>query len=301
MLSVLIPVYNYDVSSLVHELYRQAAALLSEFEIIVMEDGSTLHTEQNATLSALDNCRYIPLSANVGRAAIRNRLADEARYGQLLFIDCDAEVQNSDFIGRYLSFRDESCVVVGGTAYDPAFDDPSCSLRLKYGRTREARTAEERERMRFKSFTTFNFLISKSIFRQVRFDETISGYGYEDTLFSIRLTELGYTVKHIDNPLVHRGVEPNDVYLRKAEVGLANLYRLHVEGRYPCLANDSHLMHTFLSFQRRHLTRPLGRIFPLCRRPMRTNLLSSAPSLRVFDLYKLLYLCYLSLGRDKLA
>ena len=294
MLSILIPAYNYNITKLVRELHRQATESMADFEIIVMEDGSTLYLDENAQVAALLGCRYVRLERNVGRSAIRNRLADEARYGHLLFLDCDAEVMSPDYVRNYLAFRNDECVVVGGTAYDGQEHDPRYSLRLKYGREREARSARERGRMRYKVFTTFNFMVSKSIFNRIRFDESICGYGYEDAVFAHRVAELGYDVLHIDNPLIHAGLDENEVFLQKAETGVRNLYALSRTGRYPYLQHESHLLHTFVRLQRWGAHRLCGWLY-LCLRPaMRRNLLSSAPSLRVFDLYKLLYLCRLS-------
>lgn len=294
MLSILIPAYNYNITKLVRELHRQATESMADFEIIVMEDGSTLHLDENAQVADLPGCRYVRLERNVGRSAIRNRLADEACYGHLLFLDCDAEVDNPYFIQKYLAFCHEECVVVGGTAYDEHECNPAYSLRLKYGREREARPANERSQMRYQVLATFNFMISKSIFNQIRFDESIRGYGYEDTVLSHGVAELGYKLIHIDNPLIHTGLDENEVFLQKAETGVRNLYALYRTGRYPYLQHESRLLHTFVRLQRWGAHRLCGWLYPCLRPAMRRNLLSPTPSLRVFDLYKLLYLCRLS-------
>ena len=94
MLSVLIPVYNYNVTKLVGDLHAQLVESMADFEIIVMEDGSTRCTEQNATLATLDNCHYVTLGHNMGRSAIRNRLIDhyraERRHGGSVSLDAPA-------------------------------------------------------------------------------------------------------------------------------------------------------------------------------------------------------------------
>ncbi len=294
MLSVLIPVYNYDVTALVNELHRQLIEALVDFEIIVMEDGSTLCLEKNREVGQLSNCVYICLESNIGRSAIRNKLADTARYDHLLFLDCDAEVDNEFFIQKYLSFCHEDCVVIGGTAYDEKENNPSYSLRLKYGREREARSAKDRSKSRYKVFTTFNFLISKSIFKRIRFDESIRGYGYEDTVFAHSLVELGYEVLHIENPLIHKGLDENTVFLKKTENGLNNLYALFLTGHYPFLIHESKLLYSFLCLRRWKLDR-MGAWAYKCLAPaLRRNLLSATPSLRAFDIYKLLFLCHCS-------
>ena len=291
MLSVLIPVYNYNVTKLVGDLHAQLVESMADFEIIVMEDGSTRCTEQNAALAALDNCHYVTLGHNVGRSAIRNRLADEARYGHLLFLDCDAEVDNPYFIQKYLAFCHEECVVTGGRVYREQVA-AEYSLLSTYGKAKERNTAANEKAA--KPFTSSNFLISKSIFQQVRFDENIKGYGHEDTIFGIRLQRLGIPVQRIDNPVVHVGIEDNPTFLQKTQHALGNLRALYQSGRYPELPGVSKVLSCSLSLEKLHLDGFAARLYRLLDKPMRRNLLSPDPSLRVFDLYKLLYLCHLS-------
>ena len=80
MLSILIPTYNYDITQLVKDLYAQAEGLGVQYEIIVMEDGSDQFLVANQQIGLLNHCRYIALPDNIGRSAIRNRLADEAQF-----------------------------------------------------------------------------------------------------------------------------------------------------------------------------------------------------------------------------
>ena len=96
MLSILIPTYNYDCTRLVGDLHRQAERLGVAYEIIVADDASPIPTykERNRAINALAHCRLIELEENVGRARIRNRLADEAQHEWLLFMDADAEVMS---------------------------------------------------------------------------------------------------------------------------------------------------------------------------------------------------------------
>ncbi|MBP6662659.1 MAG: glycosyltransferase family 2 protein, partial [Paludibacter sp.] len=167
MLSILIPTYNYNITHLVTDLHQQAMETYVDFEIIVVEDGSTLSIEENKTVADFEFCRYIILDKNIGRSAVRNKLADEARYNHLLFIDGDAEVCSEYFMAKYVSFCREECVVMGGTTYDSNEHDPRYCLRLKYGREREAKSAIERsKKSTYHNFSTFNFLISTSLFNR---------------------------------------------------------------------------------------------------------------------------------------
>ena len=297
MLSILIPTYNYDVTRLVTELHRQALNTYVDFEILVMEDGSTQFLEENKAISNLQFCHYTSLSHNIGRSAIRNRLADEARYGHLLFIDCDAEVHTSHFVEKYLAFCREEVVVIGGTAYEPENNDPDFSLRLKYGRMREAKPAQDREQAgKYSHFSSFNFLISKSIFNQIRFDESIRGYGHEDTLFGHQIAELHCEVHHIDNDLIHKGLDDNILFIHKTEESTKNLYLLHKSNKYPFLANQSKLLRTFINLDRKNLSPLLAKLFDVLQTCMQKQLCSRRPSLKIYDLYKLLFLAKISLS-----
>ncbi len=288
MLSILIPTYNYDITKLVTELHRQAIEQFIDFEIIVMEDGSKEFIAENKEINNFIFCNHIILKHNIGRSAIRNKLADEAKYEHLLFMDCDAEVNSNQFIERYLAFCHEECVVIGGTAYDPEETNPDYSLRLKYGKEREARNAAERGKT---NFATFNFLISKNIFNRVRFDETIRGYGHEDMLFGHQLHQLGYEFIQIDNPLIHKGLDSNQVFIKKTEEATKNLFLLYKTDRYPFLPQESKLLATFLKLNQWGLSKLLAFKFDVIKRVLNRQLCKPNPSLILYDLYKILYLC----------
>ncbi len=292
MLSILIPTFNHNITRLVADLYHQASGTSIDFEIIVMEDGSTLHTDENKVVDELEFCRHIVLKENIGRSAVRNKLAEEANQDYLLFMDCDAEVCSTDYISRYLPLCKEECVVIGGTAYDPKENDLRYSLRLAYGRQREARTATQRNAQgTYHNFATFNFLISKALFLQVGFDESIRGYGHEDTLFGHQLHELGCQFIQLENPLIHKGLDDNTTFLRKTEEGAMNLFLLYKTGRYPFLVDESRLLSTFTRVYKTGLTRLLATLFVVCKPYLQYKLSEPSPSLRLYDLYKLLLLC----------
>ena len=292
MLSILIPTYNYNIVKLVKDLHQQALEQYIDFEIIVMEDGSSIFLDDNKEIDKLVNCKYIVLDKNIGRSAIRNKLANTANFEHLLFMDCDAEVCSLKFIEKYLGFCNEECVVIGGTAYDPNEHNPNFSLRLKYGRMREARTALERTK---NNFSTFNFLISKSIFNQVRFDENIRGYGHEDMLFGHQIHQLGYEFIQIDNPLIHRGLDDNSTFIRKTEEGTKNLFLLYQTGSYPYLTEESKLLRIFSKIKKMGLVGLFALKFDTTKKMFRILLCRKSPSLFLYDFYKILFLCKTSI------
>ena len=295
MLSILIPTYNYNITRLVNDLHRQAMALSVDFEIIVLEDGSAKFLEENKEIAQLPFVKYEALSENIGRSAIRNRLAETAQYGTLLFMDCDAEVCSSYFIEKYIPFCKETCIVIGGTAYDTEDKTPAYSLRLKYGREREARLPAEREANN--SFSTFNFLISATVFQKIKFDESLKSYGNEDTLFGYQLRKMNVTCYQTDNPLIHKGLDDNKTYLAKTKDAARNLLRLHRTGKYPFLIDESTLLGTYVKIKRLKSVRFTAFIFSMLQKWLERNLCGKNPSLTLYDFYKLGSLCKISLEK----
>lgn len=302
MLSILIPTYNYDITQLAGDLHHQATDLGIEFEIIVMEDGSEKYVDENSTICQLQNCRHVILDKNIGRSCIRNRLAEESKYDYLLFLDCDARVPNQNFLYKYLAFCKEPCVVLGGRIYDDKNTDPQHSLLRKYGTEKERNDLKNlKQRHQYPVFTSPNFLIARSIFLKVRFDESIVGYGHEDTIFGVRLNELNVDFNFIDNPVVHIGLESNSVFIKKTEESISKLYQLFVSDKYPSLKEASKILNVFCRLQKLHMVSLLSLKFDLLKPLFIANLRGRNPSLVIYDLYKLLYLCKLHVSADKMA
>lgn len=295
MLSILIPTYNYNITRLVNDLHQQAMVLSVDFEIIILEDGSTKLLEENKKIAQLSFVKYEISDKNIGRSAIRNRLAAMAQYSTLLFMDCDAEVCSPHFIEKYIPFCKETCVVIGGTAYDATDETPEYSLRLKYGREREARLPTEREA--YNSFSTFNFLISATVFQSVKFDESLKGYGNEDTLFGYQLRKMNVTCYQIDNPLIHKGLDDNKTYLAKTKDAARNLLRLHRTGKYPFMIEESTLLGTYVKIKRLKSVRLMAFLFAISQNCLEQNLCGKNPSLTLYDFYKLGLMCQLSLQK----
>ncbi len=229
-LSVLIPVRNQDARPFVRRLLALDRSGL-ELEVLVGDDASDPPFGKWHAALAGQGVRVWCGGPHRGRAAMRNFLARQARHPWLLFADADSDPLYSDFLLRYARASRHGLVVVGGTAY--AEQPPACrALRLRwhYGRRREQRPAVARRRRPWASFSTHNFLIAREVFFRVGgFDARLRGYGHEDTLFGESLRRAGIAVHHIDNPLLHLGLEPADRFLEKTTEAIATLVAL--EGR----------------------------------------------------------------------
>ena len=283
-LSVLIPTYNYDCSRLVHQLLQQ---LPQDSEIIVGDDCSTdeeiIHKNNEA--ARLLGCRILRPAHNLGRAAIRNALAREAKGEWLLFIDADAEVRSTSFISDYLAATNDSGfkVICGGTGNLPQCPRPAARLRYDYEVAAEKRlTLEHRRCNPYAQFTTFNFLITRDLFISIGFDERCKEYGHEDTHFGLSLKQCGIAVHHVDNKLTHLGLEDADVYLAKTETALRSLASMDIEQRQHVRVSA-----LALRLERWHLLGLVRILFMISKPLLQTNLLGKHPNQKLFAFYKL--------------
>jgi hypothetical protein len=288
-LSILIPVYQRAVGTLVRALLAQAADWPGLVEIRLLDDGSAAEfCRLNQPLGTLSGVHYRELPQNVGRAAIRNQLATAAQYPWLLLLDNDSQLPDAQFLARYAAARNQAVVLIGGTGYEAAPPtDPALHLRWHYGRAREARAAAVRQRAPYAQLTINNALIRAEVFRQFPLDEQLSGYGHEDSKFGAALAAAGIPVRHLDNPVIHDGLEPAAIFLAKSEQAVRNLARVHRENG---LGSDSRLLQTARRLQRLGAA-PAARLALGAAAPaLRRQLLSATPNLRAFDLLKLHWL-----------
>lgn len=294
MLSILIPTYNYNITNLVQALHKQSEKQQINYEIIVMDDSSAHEFQKtNKSISKLNHVVYLELNDNIGRAKIRNKLADKASFPYLLFLDCDSKLTSKNYIRRYLPFCNGDTIVCGGTAYSKnAPKNKNLILHWRYGSNREVIPAVFRAEKPNNSFKTNNFLISKSIFNTIRFNENIVDYGHEDTLFGYELAKHGFQIKHIDNPVIHTGIEMNTEFIQKTKEGIKNLkYIIQVNGTEKKLIKDIKILQYYKFVRDIRFTTIVGRLFRLFEPAMYKNLTGKKPSLFVFDLYKLGYMC----------
>ncbi len=293
MLSICIPVFNWDMTQLVHALHKQADRLNVPAEIVLLDDGSRpLIKEANRPLADLPLVKYEELKKNVGRSRIRNLLFAKASYRYLLILDCDTMVMSHDYLNNYLSAAHNGIVVCGGRAYGPKPADTKQWLHWLVGSNREVNNAEHRQENPYHDFITGNFMIDREVFEKIRFHESLTGYGHEDTLFGYELFKRKIPVEHIDNPLVHLGLENTDEFLRKTTEGLRNLIKtFELVNHDPEYARMVKILRIYLRVKKFGLHKPLGKLSGVLEKPMEQHLKGAHPSLLIFDLYKLCMLC----------
>lgn len=285
MLSILIPVFNFDITFLVAELHRQTVLEKIPFEIICFDDHSSRSFRTiNKKITELPYVLYEELPENMGRSKIRNRLASKAQYKYLLFMDCDSGVVSTSYISNYIRILHENKVIFGGRSYEDKPSNPNVYLRWLYGIKRESKRAEERKKTPYLSFMTNNFIIPKAVFEYVRFNEILKGYGHEDTLFAQELKKNYITIEHIDNPLCHLGLEESEEFLNKTRQGVKNLAFLINQH---LLNEDVKLYYYYLLLNKIGVSTIVYHFLKKMDTMLIKNLTSLHPSLRLFDLYKM--------------
>jgi len=289
MLSVLIPVFNFDVRNLVREIHEQAIVMQIPFEILCFDDASDQkYMEINNELSTLSFVKIVNLSENLGRSAIRNRLAEEAKYDQLLFMDCDSKIMSKDYIKNYIGQLHPDKLIYGGRVYDPqAPSDSKLLLHWVYGSNREVIPVEKRKLQPYKSFQTNNFVMPKKIFLSIRLNEALKGYGHEDTLLGNELESSKIEILHIENPLCHIGLESAEEFLKKTDQGLDNLCYLMQNNMK---TDNVKLVRVFKRIRCWGMTGLYYSRYGKRKQDIKNNLLSERPDLRLFDHYKLISL-----------
>ncbi|TPG63732.1 glycosyltransferase family 2 protein [Hymenobacter nivis] len=288
-LSVLIPVYNRPVAELINALLAQVPQWPGPVEIYLLDDGSEEICRQlNCPLGALPGVRYQELPANVGRAAVRNRLAAGAQYEWLLLLDNTGQLPDGQFLARYAAALDTAPVLAGGVCYAPGPPaDAALRLRWRYGNAREVRPAAQRQAAPYGQLLINNLLIGKELLLRFPLDETLRGYGHEDTQLGWQLAAAAVPVRHLENPVCHAGLETAVAFLDKSEQAVRNLAQLLREDR---VAHSARLVQIAQRLRRAGLVRAARAALGAAAPALRRHLLGPRPHLAALDALKLLWL-----------
>ena len=280
MLSVLIPTYNCNITSLVKEIHKQCLESQVEFEILAYDDASKPELNvYNNHINGLEFCEFKILPSNLGRSAIRNLLAKDAKYNRLLFIDAGTYPKYHDFIARYLT--NDLSVSSGGMTHLETPPKKPYKLRWLYTKKRE-----------YKTLCSSNFLIDKSIFLSNPFDENLKKYGYEDVLFFEILSKQNIPIHFFDNPVIHDAKDDADTFIEKTENALDNLASLiksnKIDGR------NQKIYRLYRRLQKLKLVYPTQKVFEILKPVLLKNFKSSYASILLFDIYKIGYFCQIN-------
>jgi len=224
-LSVLIPVYNWDVSELLLRLIAQIRSLPrpGNVEIIVMDDGSSKRYEIDSSLLLCPLVHYHAFAENRGRAAIRKKLLQEANGEYILFLDADMLPDDDRFLHRYIEYAEGgSDIVCGGISYRQCRQkDGDYSFYLYKSSQTEVVAADRRQSIPWRYLFTSNVMVRRQVARTVPFDSRFAGYGFEDIEWALRLSTL-YKIEHIDNTCTHMGLQTKKQTFSKMRQSIDN-------------------------------------------------------------------------------
>ena len=293
MLSILIPTYNYTVFDLVSELKNQCDILEIDYEIICQDDNSdSVANFENNKINALEHCSLSSNAVNFGRAKNRNSLAQKATFPYLLFLDADTFPIHKNFISTYISAIDDfSKIIYGGIRYQNEKPIKEKLLRWIYGKEREALSVSQRNKNKYLSFLTLNFLIHKDVFAIVSFNETIPNLRHEDTLFSYEVMKNKIPIVHIENPVFHYGLDEFEVTIKKEQESLLALKNLLEKELLP--TDYVKISKVYFTIKKIRMKWLVANVFNMSQSLLLKNISSANPSLFLFDVYRIGYLCTL--------
>ena len=136
-------------------------------------------------------------------------------------------------------------------------------------------------------------MMEKEVLLRFPYDEDFKDYGHEDSVMGFVLKQHGISVLHIDNPLIHNGLDPNDVFLAKS-LKAVEKYVTNTAFQSDELVEQIKLFRIFKRIDRWRLSKCVALTFSLMKNRMEHNLFSETPSLFIFDFYRLGYLCLFS-------
>jgi glycosyltransferase involved in cell wall biosynthesis len=264
--SVLIPFLRDDPTELLGLLDEEAGAVDRAGEIIVLDDG-TNDAGLTARLQALVRemalpVRLITLWKNEGRSKGRNRLAQAARGGSLLFLDSDMRPDHRRFLWTWadLVAREDPAVAFGGFSLLQAPTDARFSVHRSMAARSDCVPFQERARTPEKYVYTSNLLVRRDVLHAETFDDAFVGWGWEDVEWAMRVSRR-FTVVHVDNPATHMGLDTVEALAGKYEQSAGNFAR--VVARHPDIVGG------YPSFRAARMLKQLpalDRIRPLMKR-----------------------------------
>lgn len=285
MLSICIPTYNHNITSLVTEVIDQCDSLDIVYEIQVLNDGSSIPESAILEKAVIKNPKinYHLNTNNLGRTATRNLLAQNASYDWLLFLDADVKLYDKSFISSYINaITDDYEIIFGGVTYQRKPPKTENMLRWRYGSKRETKAAKERAK-------TPHFIISQNLLVKKRIFQTLNDldenrYGL-DNYFSNQIKKLRIPILHIDNPVVHLGLENSSSFLKKGILAAKTLAYLELEGKIE--SDLTPLQRAYYKLKANHSTAILTTIVKYNISNIEKNLKGSNPSLKIYDIYRL--------------
>lgn len=288
MLSILIPTYNYQVLPLVLRLSTQAEKLNIDYEILIEDDASTDNSISQESFVRIKNCTFYSHEKNLGRTKTRALLVAKASYDWLLFLDADVLPVKEDFLSKYIqSITQKPDVIFGGIDYDPSDLNEHNTLRWHYGKNREALCVSARNKAPYATVFSGNLCIHKSSYKSLEMPESHT-YGL-DIYMGYRMAKLALKIIHLNNPVWHKGIESNEVFLQKSlDAAISRIRYIEI---FDAKHQPNRMLKTYTTLKKYKLLSITAFCFTLAAPFLKKKILKTKPNLFCFDLYRLGYMC----------
>lgn len=288
LLSICIPVYNFDVRDLVSDLKKEIGVNGIDAEIILIDDASDESYKKINQILQNEVENFIFLEKNIGRSRIRNLFQKYAAGEYLLFLDCDGKITEKSFLKKYTEFlqKDQDAkVIYGGRSVLGYAPGTEYYLRWKFAVERENLPVELRLNKPYLSFQTNNFIIKRDVFEKIHFNPDFQKYGYEDLLFAMDLKSEKIKIDHIDNPILNNDLETNPIYLEKVAESVESLTKMLKDESLKSKLSEVKLVRLY----NRLPFKPFIELFlgDKTLYALKAKLLRGNVNLRYLDLYKL--------------
>lgn len=233
-LSIIIPTHNRAdiLKTCLEKLVAQQGV---DFEVIVVDDGSTDSTESEMSNFQCpisnSNCKdfiYIRQKAS-HQAVARNRGVQASTGDIIVFIGDDIFVEPEFLMkhhDRHTEYPDENIVVLGHTTWDPALpinaymrflEDSGWQFGYRFLNPGMIGRAEP-----YKFFYTSNISLKRSFFEKEKFNEDFVFYGWEDIELGYRLwKKYGMRIYYEPQAIAyhHHLIEPSDLSVKMRSIG----------------------------------------------------------------------------------
>lgn len=226
LITCVIPMYRSGETTarVISALTRCHLPRSMTLRILVIDDASNDGSADKVLALKLPQVQVLSQAVNTGRSAARNRGAQTAKPGWLLFLDSDCEPVDQDFILAHLRTCGDGNYLSMG-----AVNGANDGFWHQY----QGAAARRRKRAAQSSGTALygssqNFMLDRARFMALGgFDEAYRGYGFEDRDLFLRLAEDG--VQSVATPaaaVTHRDrLALRNVCRKMAEAGGSSAVR----------------------------------------------------------------------------
>lgn len=281
-LTIAVPTYRDDARALIERLSVLPDA--QHCALVIFDDGSAMGDLLQAHASAISAfpgpASLVSATINRGRSAARNRLIGLSATDWILFLDADMLPDDDQFLRNYLlaiANARAPALIAGGFTVKQI--QPAASQRLHYVQADRSDCVDAQTRMKEPGRFVFssNILVHRIVLETVCFDETFTGWGWEDVDWGLRVAAR-FEIDHIDNTATHLGLEDDSVLIGK--FGSSGQNFAHLVEKHPEAAR------TMALYRAAKAIKPLAFLAPIAKSIALQKVLPDTFRLTALKLYR---------------